>query len=210
MSAIEATGLLRAGLLEGVSVFVAAPPGQAQTTVSFAASVAQACAGVGARVHRGPEGGEPSSWCDETAMNDAVDGALAQLGGIDVLVVDAATFAADERWRLRACVEGAWNVTRAVVNRAFLPAEQGGRIVYLAPAAGAVAHVDAACAGLENLARTLSIEWARHGITTVTIAPALETAAEEVAALTAYLASVAGAYFSGCMLDLRGLRAAHR
>ena len=65
-------------------------------------------------------------------------------------------------------------------------------------------HAPAACAGLENLARTLSIEWARHGITTVTIAPGAETPAGEVAALTAYLASPAGAYFSGCLLDLRG------
>jgi hypothetical protein len=38
----------------------------------------------------------------------------------------------------------------------------------------------------------------------VTIAPGTETGAGEVAALSAYLASPAGAYFSGCLLDLRG------
>jgi NAD(P)-dependent dehydrogenase (short-subunit alcohol dehydrogenase family) len=98
-------------------------------------------------------------------------------------------------------------VTRAVVNRAFLLAERSppsGRIVYLAPASDAGEHAGAARAGLENLARTLSIEWARHGITLVTIAPGEATAAGEVAALCAYLASPAGAYFSGCLLDLRG------
>ena len=66
-------------------------------------------------------------------------------------------------------------------------------------------YADAARAGLENLARTLSIEWARYGITTVAIAPGEKTAASEVAALIAYLASPAGAYFSGCLLDLRGV-----
>ncbi len=42
-------------------------------------------------------------------------------------------------------------------------------------------------------------------ITAVTIAPGAATTAGEVAALTAYLASPAGAYFSGCLLDLRGV-----
>ena len=90
-----------------------------------------------------------------------------------------------------------------IAERAFLPDSRGGRIVYIAPRSDAGEHADAACAGLENLARTLSIEWARHGITAVAIAPGLASAAE-IAALTAYLASPAGAYFSGCLLDLRG------
>ena len=110
---------------------------------------------------------------------------------------------------LRACVDGAWNATRAVVNCAFLRAEQSrGRVVYIAPPPDAGEHADAARAGLENLARTLSIEWARHRVTTVAIAPGSATAADEVAALVAYLASPAGAYFSGCQLDLRGARPA--
>ena len=83
---------------------------------------------------------------------------------------------------------------------------RGGRIVYIAPSPQDGAHAEAARAGLENLSRTLSIEWARHQTTTVTIAPGDETAAQEVAALVAYLASPAGAYFSGCLLDLRGVR----
>ena len=57
-------------------------------------------------------------------------------------------------------------------------------------------------------ARTLSIEWARYGITVVAVAPGAETTREEVAALCAWLASPAGAYFSGCLLDLAGPRAA--
>ena len=73
-----------------------------------------------------------------------------------------------------------------------------------APPADASEHSDAARAGLENLSRTLSIEWSRHGVTAVTIAPGATTAGSEVAALAAFLASPAGAYFSGCLLDLRG------
>ena len=65
------------------------------------------------------------------------------------------------------------------------------------------AHAEAARAGLENLARTLSIEWARLGIRPVAIHPGTETPAGEVAELAAFLASPAGAYYSGCRFDLR-------
>jgi NAD(P)-dependent dehydrogenase (short-subunit alcohol dehydrogenase family) len=115
---------------------------------------------------------------------------------------------------LIATLEASWRVTRAVAGGAFIPEDAGGRIVYLAPptlAAGdrrepdaSAAHADAARAGLENLARTLSIEWARYGITPVTIAPGPRTTPGELAGVVAYLASPAGDYFSGCELDLRG------
>src|SRR5207245_2178300 len=82
----------------------------------------------------------------------------------------------------------------------------GGRIVLLAPRPGAGPHAEAATAGIENLARTLSIEWARHSITAVAVAPGARTPAGELAAVTAYLLSPAGAYFSGCLLDLRQSR----
>jgi hypothetical protein len=90
-----------------------------------------------------------------------------------------------------------------VVNLAFL-AGDGGRIVYLAPSAADGEFSDAAGAALENLIRTLSVEWARHDVTAVTIVPGAQSTANEVAGLVAYLASPAGAYFSGCRLDLGG------
>lgn len=132
------------------------------------------------------------------------------LGRLDMLVVDGAAMFASGG--LRECLDGAWDATRAVVNLAFLPDESTARtrrIVYLAPVPGAdraetVPQADAARAGLENLARTLSVEWARHEITLVTIAPGDRTTVGEAAALCAYLASPAGAYFSGALLDLRG------
>lgn len=129
--------------------------------------------------------------------------ALGASDEVDVLVVDgAALFAVGG---LGACLEGAWAATRCIVNDAFLPSAGGGRIVYLAPAPGAGEGAEAVRAGLENLARTLSVEWARHGITVVTIALGDATAPSEAAALIAYLASPAGAYFSGCQLDLRSV-----
>jgi len=129
-------------------------------------------------------------------------------GRIDMLVVDGAGLFASGG--LNACLHDAWDATRAVVNLAFLPARRGGRIVYLAPAPGADRseigeQTEPARAGLENLARTLSIEWARRAINVVTIALGDATTPGEAAALTAYLASPAGAYFSGCLFDLRGI-----
>ena len=55
---------------------------------------------------------------------------------------------------------------------------------------------------MENLARTLSIEWARHQVRIVAIHPGRETTAGEVGDLVAFLASPAGAYYSGCAFTL--------
>ncbi len=219
----ETTGLLRPGLLAGVSVLVAGAP---EPTGTLGGAVSVACAELGARVG----GCAVDAFADETAVEGTLGAALAEVGGPDLLVVDGGglfaqgsareteageedaegdggTGGEDARVALSACLDATWNVTRAVTNRAFLvdePGLTGGRVVFLAPAPGAGPHAEAARAGLENLARTLSIEWARHGVTLVTIAPGEMTPAGEVAALCAYLASPAGAYFSGCLLDLRG------
>ena len=135
-------------------------------------------------------------------MDETVTAAVAEIGSLGMLVVDGAGLFAAEG--LHECLLGAWDATRGVVNGAFLHGGRGGRIVYLAPPPAAGPQAGVARAALENLARTLSTEWARHGITVVTIAPDDGTPAGEVAALCAYLASPAGAYFSGCLLDLRG------
>ncbi|MBA2349763.1 MAG: hypothetical protein H0V81_15890 [Solirubrobacterales bacterium] len=80
--------------------------------------------------------------------------------------------------------------------------ERGGQIVFIAPAPGAGRHAGAARSGLENLARTLSTEWARHGITTVAILPGDTTGEAALADLVAWLCSPAGAYLSGTALTL--------
>jgi NAD(P)-dependent dehydrogenase (short-subunit alcohol dehydrogenase family) len=199
---VLAPELLRPGLLEGASVLVA---GATEPGAPFGIAVREACTGLGARVSECRAISDRLDFAEEAAMDEEVKATLAGAGRIDLLVVDCAGLFA--LGGLRACLDATWNVTRAVASLAFLPTEPSlspRRIVYLAPAPDAGEYADAARAGLENLARTLSIEWARHAITIVTVAPGEETPAGEVAALTAYLASPAGAYFSGCLLDLRG------
>jgi NAD(P)-dependent dehydrogenase (short-subunit alcohol dehydrogenase family) len=202
MSAIDATELLRSGLLNGLSVLLAGGP-----PAPLDSAVASALIGLGARVS-----GCVSDAEDETSADRAVAVATEASADIAMLVVDGAGLFAHglsrpggERRALRACLDATWNITRAVVNHAFLPADGGAstrRIVYLTPHPAAGPGAAAARAGLENLARTLSVEWARHAINVIAIAPGTATTAEEAAALTAYLASPAGAYFSGCILAL--------
>ena len=126
---------------------------------------------------------------------------------IDMLVVDAARMFGDGgRDGLRGALDGAWNAVRAVATQAWLEERgqgAGGRVVLVAPRADAGEHAVAAAAGLENLARTLAVEWARFGVRATAIAPGPRTADDEVAALVAFLASAGGAYFSGCRFDLR-------
>ena len=96
-------------------------------------------------------------------------------------------------------LDDAWDAIRA---HALPPGRSGCLIVLIAPPPGD-AHAAATRAGFENLARTLSIEWARHGTRPVAILPATGTTDGELAELAAYLASRAGAYFSGCAFTLR-------
>ena len=92
-------------------------------------------------------------------------------------------------------VDSAFFAARAVAA-AWIAAERGGKVVLIAPADGAPQR-----AAHENLARTLSVEWARFGITPTAILPGTP---EDVAELVAFLASPAGDYYAGCAFDLRG------
>lgn len=94
-------------------------------------------------------------------------------------------------------VDAAFIATRAVANR-WIAAERGGKVVLVAPRDDAPQR-----AALENLARTLSVEWARFAITPTAIHPGAATSDDEVAELVAFLASPAGDYYSGCTFTLR-------
>jgi hypothetical protein len=100
----------------------------------------------------------------------------------------------------RAALDGAWLAIRPVARAAMID-RGGGLIVLLAPPPGAPEAM-AARAGLENLARTLSVEWARFEVRPVAILPGAATGSAEVAELVAFLASPAGAYYSGCAFEL--------
>jgi NAD(P)-dependent dehydrogenase (short-subunit alcohol dehydrogenase family) len=218
--------VLREGLLEGRSVLLAAA-GAGERTVpaagALAEAVGEACTNLGAQVLgisalSDQDGISPAG---EQAVEERIRMLLEPFGAIDAAIIDAAgMFAAASspgqgdtpelaaaRAALSCALAGSWNVTRAVANLAFMAGDHGGRVVLLAPAPGAGLHADAARAGLENLARTLSTEWARHRITAVAVAPGDATEPAVVATVAAFLASTAGAYFSGCLLDLRGPRA---
>ena len=166
--------VLRPELLRGTKLLLAAadPPSRfGEATVSRAAQLRAEVD----RVVIDPTGDEP-------APKEA-----------DVLVWDGASLAGP-----RDVLDGAWLALRPVAKASWIDAERpGGKLLLIAPPP-CDAGAEAARAGLENLARTLSIEWARYGIRTVAIVPGEPTGPEEVAELVAFLASSAGDYYSGC------------
>ena len=99
----------------------------------------------------------------------------------------------------RQALDEAWDAIRA---HALPPQATNRLIVLIAPPPGDP-HAAATRAGFENLARTLSIEWARHHTRPVALLPAAHTTDDELAELVAFLASRAGAYYSGCAFTLR-------
>lgn len=180
---------------------------------------------------------------DEEQVQALVQGALERHGRIDTLVNNAggqfmspAEDITSKGFRsvVALNLEGTWLMTHAVATRAMIPAG-GGRIinVTLSPHHGlpGMVHSAAARAAVENMTRTLSIEWARFGVRLVAIAsghfatevlrkyprPVYEGVAhtvpmgrlgepEEQAWLVAYLASAAGDYHSGAVITLDGSR----
>lgn len=212
MSPADPSALLRPGLLEGVSIVLARAADEGDDPqVGFAGPVRTLCASLGAQVAVCAPATAGEAGEREAAADGAVEVALRELDAAHVLVVDGAGLfeRADPADALAETLQSTWDLTRALAARAFIPESAGGRIVLLAPRSAAGAgHAAAAAAGLENLARTLSVEWARYAITTVALAPGPASSPAEVATLCAWLAAPAGAYFSGCLLDLTGPRAA--
>ena len=167
--------LLRPGLLEGVRVLLASgePPSR------FGEAVIARCAELRAtpgRVVVDPTGDEAPPRPDT-----------------DVLVWDGASLAGP-----RDVLDGAWLALRPVARSAWIEPElPGGKLLLIAPPP-ADSGAEAARSGLENLARTLSVEWARYGIRIAALLPGAATDPAEVAELAAFLASRAGDYYSGC------------
>jgi NAD(P)-dependent dehydrogenase (short-subunit alcohol dehydrogenase family) len=177
--------MLRAGLLDGTVV----------ATAGGADHVTAACAALGASTLA-----LEADLCDE----DAVIAAARAVGPVATLVchtLPAFVAAGGGIDGVAVGLEGAWNATRAVANAVWRPGD-GGKLVLLAPRPRDGAHAAALGAALENLARTLSIEWARYAIRPTAVLPGDATTDDDVAALIAYLASPAGDYFSGCAFAL--------
>jgi citronellol/citronellal dehydrogenase len=181
---------------------------------------------------------------DADAVDAMVDRVLADHGRIDVLVNNAggqflspaeAISPKGFRTVIELNVMGTWHMTHAVATKAFIPGD-GGKVisVTLSPHNGmpGMVHSGAARAAVENMMRTLSIEWARHGVKLCAIAAGqfdtqtmrtkypsvvVENLAgtiplqrlgteDEWAWLVAYLASPAGDFFSGTTITMDGAR----
>ena len=178
------TGVLRRDLLEGRTVALAG---------GVAAAIRDALAQLGARLVALEPGLDEESGAEWARSN-------APLHTLVFAARDA--FQQGGRDGLSAALEQAWIATRATATGAQIPSEEGGKVVLIAPGPRAGAYAEAVRSGLENLARTLSVEWARYRITATAIAPGEGTTDEQLGMLVSYLASPAGDYFSGCRFDL--------
>jgi hypothetical protein len=172
--------VLRSGLLEGRAVALA--PGRVE-------ALAGALAGLGARVEglALPEGfGEDEEQVGEWARERAP---------LHALVYDARDPAAG--------TSPVWAAVREVAAGALIPGPHPGKVVLIGPRPDAGPGAGELRSALENLARTLSVEWARYGVTVVMVAPGARSGDEEVVQLICFLCSRAGEYFSGCRLEMR-------
>lgn len=186
----------------------------------------------------------PTDIRDADAVDALVEGTLERHGRIDLLVNNAggqflspAEGITPKGFRtvIELNIQGTWQMTHATATKAFIP-QGGGKVVSITvvPHMGfpGMVHTGAARAGVENMTRTLSVEWARFGIKLVAIAVGqfetdtlltkypkviVEAAAstvplqrlgrpEEIAWMVAYLASEAGDFHSGSVISVDGGR----
>jgi NAD(P)-dependent dehydrogenase (short-subunit alcohol dehydrogenase family) len=146
---------------------------------------------------------------DDVGLDDGVaeEWFAAQIPIAALILDTAARFGPGGPGALKALLDEVWTYVRAAGAGALIPGAAGGKVVLIAPPPGAGPHAGAAGAALENLARTLSVEWARHGVTVVAVAPGEDVSEPELSAVVAFLVSGAGEYFSGCRLELGAARA---
>jgi len=181
---------------------------------------------------------------DAEAVDAFFDGVIERHGRVDVLVNNAggqfmspaeAITPKGFRTVTKLNVQGTWQMTHAAATKAFIPQRSGKVVsVTLSPHQGmpGMVHSGAARAAVENMMRTLSIEWARFNIKLCAVAAGQfdtevirtkyprevsENVArtiplqrlgtpEEMAWMIAYLASPAGDFLSGCVITIDGAR----
>jgi NAD(P)-dependent dehydrogenase (short-subunit alcohol dehydrogenase family) len=181
---------------------------------------------------------------DEEAVEGLIDGVIERHGHLDLLVNNAggqflspaeAISPKGFRTVIELNVQGTWLMTHAAATKAFIP-QGGGKVVSvtLSPHNGmpGMVHSGAARAAVENMMRTLSVEWARHNVKLCAVAAGqfdtetLRTkyppqvvenvhrtvplgrlgTAEEMAWLIAFIASPGGDFLSGCVITVDGAR----
>jgi citronellol/citronellal dehydrogenase len=249
--------IFRPGLLEGaVCVVSGAGTGLGRATAIELARLGATVVGCGRRPEPleatvsairsggGAAEGRPMDIRDADAVEDLVAGVVERHGRLDVLVNNAggqflspaeAISPKGFRTVIELNVQGTWQMTHTAATKAFIPQRSGKVVsVTLSPHNGmpGMVHSGAARAAVENMMRTLSIEWARFNIKLCAVAAGqFDTevvrtkypkevadnvvrtvplqrlgAPEEMAWLIAYLASPAGDFLSGCVVTLDGAR----
>jgi citronellol/citronellal dehydrogenase len=181
---------------------------------------------------------------DADAVDALFGGVLERHGRVDVLVNNAggqfmspAESITPKGFRtvIDLNVQGTWQMTHAAATKAFIPQRSGKVVsVTLSPHNGmpGMVHSGAARAAVENMMRTLAIEWARFDIRLCAVAAGQfdtevirtkyppqvsENVArtiplqrlgtpQEMAWMIAYLASPAGDFLSGCVITIDGAR----
>ena len=252
-----ASHVFREGLLESqVCVVSGAGTGLGRATAIELASLGAKVVGCGRRPEPleetvqmirdagGAAEGEPMDIRDADAVDALFDGVLERHGRLDVLVNNAggqflspaeAITPKGFRTVIELNVQGTWQMTHAAATKAFIPQRSGKVVsVTLSPHNGmpGMAHSGAARAAVENMMRTLAIEWARFDIKLCAVAAGqfdtevLRTkyppqvsenvartiplqrlgTPEEMAWMIAYLASAAGDFLSGCVITIDGAR----
>jgi citronellol/citronellal dehydrogenase len=245
------------GLLEGqVCVVSGAGTGMGKATALELARLGATVVGCGRRAEPLSEtvaeiecvGAAAEAHAMDIRDDDAVDalfaGVLERHGRLDLLVNNAggqflSPAEAISPKGFRAVIElnvtGTWLMTHAAATKAFIP-QRSGKVVSItiSPHNGmpGMVHSGAARAAVENMMRTLSIEWARFNVKLCAIAagqfdtetlrtkyppPVAENVHRtvplqrlgteaEMAWMVAYLASSAGDFVSGAVLTLDGAR----
>jgi citronellol/citronellal dehydrogenase len=257
MAEDAASEIFRPGLLDGsVCVVSGAGTGLGRAIATELATLGATVIGCGRRPEPlddavsairkagGVAEGEPIDIRDADAVEGLFDRVIERHGRVDVLVNNAggqfmspaeAISAKGFRTVTELNVQGTWQMTHQAATKAFIPQRSGKVIsVTLSPHHGmpGMVHSGAARAAVENMMRTLSIEWARFGIRLCAVAAGqfdtevLRTkyppqvaenvhrtiplgrlgTPEEMAWIVAYLASPAGDFLSGCVITIDGAR----
>lgn len=253
----EGSLIFRPGLLDGrLCVVSGAGTGLGRATALELARLGATVVGCGRRAEPLEDtasaireaGGEAEAIAMDIRDADAVerlfDGLVQRHGRVDVLINNAggqflspaeAITPKGFRTVIELNVQGTWQMTHAAATKAFIPQRSGKVIsVTLSPHHGmpGMVHSGAARAAVENMMRTLSIEWARFNVKLCAVAAGQfdtevlrtkypkEVAAnvirtvplqrlgtpEEMAWAIAYLASDAGDFLSGCVITIDGAR----
>jgi citronellol/citronellal dehydrogenase len=249
--------IFRPGLLEGqVCVVSGAGTGLGRATSFELAALGATVVGCGRRAEPlqetvtaireagGAADAEPMDIRDSDAVEGLLDGIVERHGRLDLLVNNAggqflspaeAISPKGFRTVIELNVQGTWQMTHAAATKAFIPQRSGKVIsITLSPHHGmpGMAHSGAARAAVENMMRTLSIEWARFNVKLCAVAAGqfdtevLRTkypkevaenvvrtvplqrlgTPQEMAWLIAYLASPGGDFLSGCVITIDGAR----